>query len=148
MPRKSTPCTPGGKYYNLGKLSIASYAPQSHKVVLVPVEGAPVEEQAIREALVQVYGPAAISWQVEKAPGFSYAGNQYLMEKGTGLATYNADMKALNQAYRQALGTQFNPKANYLFFLKATGHGFSHHQRAESHRLYAQGRAIRLPLHQ
>jgi hypothetical protein len=111
----------GGKYYNLGKLGIASYAPQSHKVVLVSVEGAPVEEGAIREALAQVYGPAAISWQVEKAPGFAYTGNQRLMEQSTGLSTYNADMKALNEAYRQAMGAQYDPKANYLFFLKATG---------------------------
>jgi hypothetical protein len=110
-----------GKYYNLGKLSIASYTPQSHKVVLVSVEGAPVEEGDIREALAQVYGPAAISWQVEKAPGFAYTGNQRLMEQSTGLSTYNAEMRALNEAYRQAIGAQYDPRANYLFFLKATG---------------------------
>jgi len=111
-----------GKYYTwASSASITSYAPQSYKVVLVPVEGAPVEEQAIRQALEQVYGPAAISWQIEKAPNFAYAGNANLMSSSTGLATYNADMKALNQAYRQALGAQFDPKANYLFFLKATG---------------------------
>jgi hypothetical protein len=138
-----------GKYYNLGKLSIASYAPQSHKVVLVSVEGAPVEEGAIREALAQVYGLAAISWQVEKAPGFAYTGNQRLMEQSTGLSTYNAGMRALNEAYRQAMGAQYDPGAfsTCQLPLLPQSHGFSRHQRAGSNRLYASRRTVRLPFH-
>src|SRR5690606_39342531 len=45
---------------------------------------------------------------------------EQLMKQSTGLRTYNESMRTLNNTYR-ARRTSFNRKANYLFFLKATG---------------------------
>lgn len=109
------------KYYTLGKLSLATYAAQAYTVVLVPVNDAPVDEVAIRENLSAIYGPIAITWTVKKDDSFAYSGNYRLMDKGTGLSTYNDDMRALNAQYRALRGGTFDRSANYLFFLKATG---------------------------
>lgn len=108
-------------YYTLGKLNVATYAAQTYTVVLVPVNDAPVPEQAIRDTLKATYGPIAVTWTIKKDDNFAYDGNYRLMENNTGLSTYNDDMRALNNRYRADRGTKFDKSANYLFFLKATG---------------------------
>ena len=111
------------KYWTLGKLGIATYAAQSYKLVLVPVEDAPVDVEDIRTMLKTVYDSIGVTWQVELAPSLSYKEDK-LMANSTGLSTYNDAMRNLNAAYKdavQAAGGRFDEGANYLFFLKATG---------------------------
>jgi|GEM_PF-2338316 len=111
------------KYWTLGKLGIATYATQSYKLVLVPVEDAPVDVEDIRTMLKTVYDSIGVTWQVELAPSLSYKEDK-LMANSTGLSTYNDAMRNLNAAYKdavQAAGGRFDEAANYLFFLKATG---------------------------
>ncbi|WP_254156422.1 hypothetical protein [Chryseosolibacter indicus] len=108
-----------GKYYNLGKLSVATYNAQTHNVTLVSVNGAPPDTK-IEQTLADVYGPLGITWQVQR-DAFNYNEDAMkLMENSTGINTYNDAMRALNNAYRDAR-SNFNASANYLFFLKATG---------------------------
>lgn len=108
-----------GKYYNLGKLSVATYNAQMHNVTLVSVNGAPSDTK-IEQTLADVYGPLGITWQVQR-DAFDYNEDAMkLMENSTGINTYNDAMRALNNAYRDAR-SNFNASANYVFFLKATG---------------------------
>jgi hypothetical protein len=107
-----------GTYYTLGKIGIATYQPQVHKVVLVSVEGAVIETD-IEQKLKDIYRPVGITWQVEREQ-FAYSDTTRLMQNSTGLSTYNEAMRTLNNAYRAA-NTNFDKEANYLFFLKATG---------------------------
>jgi hypothetical protein len=109
------------KYFTLGKLNVASYQPQTYKVVLVPVNNVPVDKDKIKQTLTDIYGPMAITWQVELDANFDYTDNYNLMKDATGLSTYNDDMRSLNNAYKTARATKFDRAANYLFFLKATG---------------------------
>ncbi len=109
------------KYYTLGKLNIVSYELQRQKVVLVPVNNVPVSKDAIQKALQDIYGPVGVTWDVVLDDNFDYTENYRLMEKSTGLSTYNEDMRALNNAYKSARADKFDKAANYLFFLKATG---------------------------
>jgi hypothetical protein len=109
-------------YYTLGKISIATYQPQIHKVVLVSVNNVPVDREEIEEierTLKTIYDSVAVTWHVVRDT-FTYNGNYRLMENSTGLSTYNEAMRTLNNAYRAAR-TNFDSEANYLFFLKATG---------------------------
>lgn len=105
------------KYYTLGKLGIATYKLQVHKLVLVSVEGT-VIDPGIEQKLKDIYGPVGITWQVTRDQ-FAYNGNIRLMENSTGLSTYNDAMKALNDAYKTS--RPYDQSTNYLFFLKATG---------------------------
>ncbi len=108
-------------YYTLGKLVVVTYAAQSRNVVLVSVNDAPVDEQAIRDTLQAVYGPVAVTWSVKKQ-SFQYtSSSDKLMSESTGLSTYNDAMSALNSAYKAEHAGDFDASANYLFFLKATG---------------------------
>lgn len=109
------------KYYTLGKLNIVSYELQKYTVVLVPVNNVPVDKQAVQKTLQDIYGPVGVTWDVIVDANFDYTGNYRLMEKSTGLSTYNEDMRALNNAYKSARADKFDKAANYLFFLKATG---------------------------
>ncbi|MDJ1497235.1 DNA/RNA non-specific endonuclease [Cytophagaceae bacterium DM2B3-1] len=113
--------TANNKYWTLGKLSIVSYNLQTHKVVLVPVNGTRIDEQGIKQALDSTYGPVGVTWQVEVDKDYLYTGVERLMSGSTGLSTYNDDMKALNNQYKQDRADEFDPAASYLFFLKATG---------------------------
>ncbi|HYF70096.1 MAG TPA: hypothetical protein VD884_18270 [Ohtaekwangia sp.] len=106
-----------GKYWNLGKLSIATYAPQRHDVVLVSVKGT-VIDSGIEAKLKEVYDPVGVTFNVSRDT-MEYDPEQLMMQS-TGLSTYNEAMRTLNNTYR-ARRTSFNRKANYLFFLKATG---------------------------
>ena len=107
-------------YYTLGKLVVATYKPQSQNVVLVSVNDAPVDEQAIRDTLQSVYGSVGVTWSIQKQD-FDYTSSDQLMAESTGLSTYNDAMSALNAAYKAAHTGDFDASANYLFFLKATG---------------------------
>ncbi|SKC58828.1 hypothetical protein SAMN05660236_1835 [Ohtaekwangia koreensis] len=109
------------KYYTLGKLNIVSYELQKYTVVLVPVNNVPVDKQAIQKTLQDIYGAVGVTWDVILDANFDYTDNYRLMEKSTGLSTYNEDMRALNNAYKSARPENFDKAANYLFFLKATG---------------------------
>lgn len=109
------------KFYTLGKLNIASYAPQTHKVVLVPVKDVTVDKDAIAAKLRETYAPLGITWDVVLDANFAFTGNDRLMANSTGVRTYNEDMRALNSAYQAKAADKFDAAANYLFFLKATG---------------------------
>jgi hypothetical protein len=108
-----------GKYFNFGKLSIATYKPQTHNVILVSVDGAPVAPD-VEQKLEDIYGQVGVTWNVTR-DAFSYSGADKLMEKSTGLSTYNEAMRALNDQYESERGSAFDKTANYIFFLKATG---------------------------
>jgi hypothetical protein len=112
----------GDKYYTLGKLGIATYAAQSYKVFLVPVNDAPVDVDAIRAKLRATYGPVAVTWEVEKLENYMYLSETQLMQESTSLSTYNSYMQNLNRVYTMDQSEDFDRKANYLFFLKATGY--------------------------
>lgn len=106
-------------YWNLGKLSVASYQPQTFKVVLVSVKNA-VIDAGIEQKLKEIYGPAGVTWEVVRDT-FDYD-NVRLMESGsTGLSTYNEAMRQLNNSYKAARINKFDSRANYMFFLLATG---------------------------
>lgn len=107
-----------GKYWNLGKLSVATYEPRTFKVVLVSVNGAPADA-GVEEKLKEIYGPIGVTWEVKREQ-FAYEGNIRLMENSTGLSTYNEAMRDLNDRYKGD-AKSFDRSANYLFFLKATG---------------------------
>jgi hypothetical protein len=109
------------KYLTLGKLSLATYKEQYFSVVLVPVNNVPIDKKYAEQKLKEIYDPVGVHWDLTVDDNFSYDGNTRLMEKSTGLRTYNEDMQALNNAYRAQRSASFNQQANYLFFLKATG---------------------------
>jgi hypothetical protein len=107
-----------GKYYTLGKLGIATYAPQNYNVVLVAVDNAYVNYEKIEQTLKETYDSVGVTWTVSR-DAFAYNASE-LMKNSTGLSTYNDAMRDLNNAYRAA-HPDFNSNSNYLFFLKATG---------------------------
>jgi hypothetical protein len=118
-----------GKYYNLGKLSLATYAAQTYDVVLVPVavpvgsgnETGYVDADAIKQTLNDTCGQVGVTWNVTRDDPFEYSGEYHLMANSTGLATYNEAMRALNNAYKEGRPKVYNANVNVLFFLLNSG---------------------------
>jgi TANFOR domain-containing protein len=114
----------GGKYLSLGKLLIASYPERTFKLVLVPVNGASVNKDAISQKLDTIYKPVGISFQVTQDDSFNDKSwdlnhDDKLAVSGSGwLSTLTNEMKALNSAYTGARTIQ--PDAVYLFVLNSS----------------------------
>jgi TANFOR domain-containing protein len=114
----------GGKYLSLGKLLIASYPERTFKLVLVPVNGAPVNKEAISQQLDAIYKPVGISLQVTQDESFNdktwdLNHDDKLAVSGSGwLSTQTDEMKALNSAYTGAHTVQQD--AVYLFVLNSS----------------------------
>ncbi|MBO9203039.1 MULTISPECIES: hypothetical protein [Niastella] len=111
----------GGKFLSLGKLLIASYPERTFKLVLVPVNGASVNKDAISQKLDAIYKPVGISFQVTQDQSFDdnswdLVHDNKLAVSGSGwLSTLTDEMKALNKAYSSARSVQQD--AVYLFVL-------------------------------
>jgi TANFOR domain-containing protein len=114
----------GGKYLSLGKLLIASYPERTFKLVLVPVNGASVNKDAISQQLDAIYKPVGISFQVTQEESFNDKSwdlnhDDKLAVSGSGwLSTLTDEMKALNNAYTGARTVQ--QEAVYLFVLNSS----------------------------
>lgn len=114
----------GGKFLSLGKLLIASYPERTFKVVLVPVNGATVNKDAISKKLEEIYKPVGITFQVTQDKSFDdkswdLVKDGKLAVSGSGwLSTLTDEMKALNNAYSSARTVQQD--AVYLFVLSGS----------------------------
>ena len=110
------PATESGKYWNLGKLDLMSYAPVERKMVLVKTSANDNTDVAVVQTeLNRIYNPVGISWSVS-TDNFEYD-TQALFDKSSGiLSAYNAQMRALNAAYTAAKGT-IDTKTAYLFLV-------------------------------
>jgi hypothetical protein len=110
------------RFQTLGKLEVVTYGTQAQKLVLVPVNGAGVDKDAVERYLNEVYHPAGVDWSVEQADNFQYADTTAFFAKGSGLlSAYTPAMRRLNDAYRQERG--FAPGTAYLFVMDDSGRG-------------------------
>lgn len=113
-----------GKFTSFGKLLISSYPERTFKVVLVPVDGAPVNKDAISEQLDKIYKPVGITFEVTQDKSFDdkswdLVKDNKLAVSGSGwLSTLTDEMKALNSAYSSARTVQQD--AVYLFVLNGS----------------------------
>lgn len=113
--------TKDGKTITLGKLLIAAYENQERKVVLVPVNGGPVDKDAIAQKLQRVYGPLAANWNVVMDEPFTDGrwdlDGDSVLDVGSGglLATRTREMKQLSSIYSAA--RPVDEKAIYLFVM-------------------------------
>lgn len=114
----------GGKFLPLGKLLIAAYPERTFKVVLVPVNGAAVNKDAISSQLDKIYKPVGITFQVTQDKSFDDKSwdlhkDEKLAVSGSGwLSTLTDEMKALNSAYSSARTVQQD--AVYLFVMSGS----------------------------
>ncbi len=91
----------GMGYITLGKLVVLSYPTHEQKVVLVKVNGANIDEQAVKEKFDDIYHPVGVNWSVS-TDAFSYSGDVQFFESSSGLLdAYTTPMKALQSAYMQ-----------------------------------------------
>ncbi len=108
------------KYATLAKLNIYTYAPQSVKVKLVPVNGFynNFTKESVSRELNAIYNKVGITCEVDIAPSFSYTfENNVFNVTGSGLfSTQTADMKAINNAYMQTPG--YDESTLYLFIIE------------------------------
>jgi len=110
------------RFQTLGKLEAVTYDTQAQKLVLVPVNGAGVDKDAVERYLDEVYHPVGVDWSVEEAANFTYADTTAFFAKGSGLlSAYTPAMRRLNDAYRQERG--FAPGTAYLFVMDDSGRG-------------------------
>jgi hypothetical protein len=111
-----------GEKISLGKLLISAYEMKQRKVVLVPVNGAPVDKASIITTLKRIYGPVCVNWDVlvdDVLPDNSWDldGDQ-LLDVGSGglLGSGTREMKRLQEIY--AARREIEDKAVYLFILR------------------------------
>jgi len=110
------------RFQTLGKLEVVTYGTQAQKLVLVPVNGAGVDKDAVERYLNEVYHPVGVDWSVEQADNFQYADTTAFFAKGSELlSAYTPAMRRLNDAYRQERG--FAPGTAYLFVMDDSGRG-------------------------
>jgi hypothetical protein len=110
----------GVRCYTLGKLLAPSYKPLTINVALVPVNGAPLDKEAIATALNKVYNTVGIRFNVSQKENYTYEPliNKPLAVEGSGLfSVYTDQMKALNSAYTASLGNDYQTNTLYLFAL-------------------------------
>ena len=112
----------GSKTFNLGKVLVASYPRKDLKVVLVPVNGATINQQLVSQKLNEIYNKLNVSWEVNIEENFEDHSwdetNNGLDVTGSGsFSVLTSEMKALNKAYS---GTHYvDPKASYIFILNS-----------------------------
>lgn len=103
-----------GKYYTLGKLLVASYQPKLINLMLVPVNEATVDGESIEKQINAIYNPIGIKLKVIKADNFNNSqwdlnNDGKLAVRGSSwFSTQTAEMKALNNAYKQATASLAN----------------------------------------
>lgn len=114
----------GAKNLNLGKVFVASYAIQTKRLVIVPVNGATADLDSIRHYLNKTYVKLCINWKVEEDVNFENSSwdsspkDDKLQLDGSGLfGQLTEEMKDLNTAYKNS-NREIDPKAIYLFVLK------------------------------
>lgn len=113
---------PGAKPITLGKLLIVAYEELKRKVVLVPVNGDPVNREDISSTLQRIYGRVSVNWEVVVDNPFTDTrwdlNGDSLLDVGSGglLGTRTREMKQLSQLYT-ATG-KVNSDAVYLFILR------------------------------
>lgn len=96
-----------GKYLSIGKLLVVSYQPKTVNVVVVPVNNAPVNVNALQAKLQTIYSKIGItinvtadanynntSWDLDNDGALSVQGSSLL-------STETAEMKALQRAYKK-----------------------------------------------
>ncbi|NDV79477.1 hypothetical protein [Dysgonomonas sp. 511] len=107
-------------YHTLGKINIVSYRKQSHKLVLVEVNGYKANRNAVRSYLDKVYNPVGVTWVVDSNT-FSYEGDlsDMFKEGSKLLSAYNDKMKALQNAYKEKHSVESG--TTYLFILGKSG---------------------------
>jgi len=111
----------GGKTYTLGKLLVATYEPKTINLALVPVNGAKLDSTAIARELKKVYEPLGIDFNLTTKAKFKYEALETasLKVEGSGLlSVYTEQMKALNRAYVDSLGSAYDATTVYMFALK------------------------------
>jgi len=114
-----------GAPLTLGKLLLASYETKKRKLVLVPVNGAGLNNKNLREsvatALNKIYNKASVEWEVAQDENFEdlswdLSRDGLLKVEGSGAWSVLTDeMKALNNAYRSKRTA--DPNTAYLFML-------------------------------
>lgn len=110
-------------YITLGKLLVVSYAPKKHKVVLIAVDKAAVNREAVTDKLNRIYQPLGISYEVVVDESFrnnknwDANKNTVLDITPSGLFSNGAtgEMKGLIDAYRA--GRTLDKRTAYLFVL-------------------------------
>ncbi len=82
---------------------MVSYAEQSYKVAIVPVNETDIDISAIRQTLKDIYGPAGITWEVSEEKNYYYFGENKFFEKNSGLlSSYTPEMRAMNADFAPA----------------------------------------------
>ncbi|MCL2417125.1 MAG: hypothetical protein FWD02_04230 [Bacteroidales bacterium] len=105
-----------GEMVTLGKINVVTYRPKTPRVVLVPVNGATIDADAVARMLDEIYGPLGISWQVDKAENFEFDGDMDFFERRSGLfAAYTPAMRLFQSVFLETLGDDFDSEAAYLF---------------------------------
>jgi len=110
-------------YLTLGKLLVVSYTPKTHKVTLVPVGGAIINQQAVTQQLHQIFNPIGISYEVVEDE--SFRANQAWDSNNNGLLDVSpsallsngatGEMKELIKAYRNS--HSIDKQTSYVFVL-------------------------------
>jgi TANFOR domain-containing protein len=110
----------GSKTFNLGKVLVASYLRKDLSLVLVPVNGASINQQVVSQKLNEVYNKLNIYWEVKLDENFQDNSwdetNNGLDVTGSGsFSVLTSEMKALNKAYSST--HYIDPKTSYIFVL-------------------------------
>lgn len=90
---------------SLGKLKAASYNIIKGKLAIVPIGDAELSAESIKSQLDDIYLPYGIEWEVRSEPKFTnmdWAGDDQKLDAGESgfFSVYNAEMKALNNAFK------------------------------------------------
>ncbi len=105
----------------VGKLNMVSYAPKTLKLIIVPVNKAQMPDaMKLQTTLNTIYKQAVVSWQVEPVNTpvkLDFPGGQMTHGGSGGFSTYNADQKAIMNAFI-GQGNVIDKNAFYLFFVE------------------------------
>ncbi|WP_439182738.1 hypothetical protein [Carboxylicivirga taeanensis] len=104
----------------VGKLNMVSYAPKTLKLYLVPVNTTTLPDIfPLQDTINDIYKQAVVSWQVtpvKKPVEVTFPGGQMTHGGSGSFSTYNADQKAIINAFT-AQGNVIDKNAFYLFFI-------------------------------
>jgi hypothetical protein len=117
------PATESGKYWNLGKLDMMSYAPVERKMVLVKTTANDnTDATTVQTELNRIYNPVGISWSVSSEQ-FTYNTDNIFEGKSGVISTYLPNMRTLNAAFIAAKADKLETKTAYLFLVNQTAGG-------------------------
>ena len=110
--------------FYIGKLNVASFAPISKNVVVVPVDGAgaDVDISTLQTYLNSVYKQAVVNWNVTIGRALNDAtwdtnGNGLEAGDSEALSAYTSEQKALVNKYKALLGANSLTNNTYYIFL-------------------------------